>query len=108
MHLVVTQPAEFGTGDLIVSDGNWSEVHADRQAWNGVLLEAHRRNEKAVDDVLSAQDDFHLAIHRGVHRSGYDIILGGRVGRVETDSALATRGRIDQLRFGGTELAIRP
>src|ERR1700730_4112659 len=106
MHLVMTQAAEFRAGDLIISSGNGSEMHANRQAWNGVLFEAHCGDKKTVNDVLSAQDDFHLAIHRSVHRSGHDVILGGRVGRVETDSALAARGWVDQFRLRRTKLAI--
>src|SRR5258706_6013050 len=107
MHPVVTQSAQFRGGDLIISSGNGSEVHADRQAGNGILFEAHRRNKKAVDDVVSAQDDFHFAIYRRVHRSGNDIIFRGSVGRVETDSALAARRRIYQFRLRRTKLAIR-
>src|SRR5882762_9791373 len=106
MHLVMTQPAEFRAGDLIISGGNWSEVHMDRQAWNGVLFEAHRGNKKTVDDVMSAQDHFHFAIHRRVHRPGHDVVLGGRIGRVETDSALAARRWVYQFRLCRSKLAI--
>src|ERR1700733_3979937 len=108
MHLVVSKPAKLRAGDLIVSGGDWSEVHMDRETWNRILFEAHCGDKKAVDDILRPQDYFHFSIDRSVHRPAYDIIFGGRVGRVETDSALATRGRIDQFRFGGTKLAIRP
>src|SRR5258708_7080286 len=49
----------------------------NRQAGNGVLLKAHRGNKKAVDHVVSAQDDFHFAIDRRVHNSGHDIVFVG-------------------------------
>src|SRR3984893_11193370 len=106
MHLVVTQPAKFRASDLIISSGNGSEVHVDRQTGNGILFEAHRWNKKAVDDVVSAQDDFHFAIDRRVHRPAHDIVFGSRVGGVETDSALAARRWVDQFRLRRTKLPI--
>src|SRR6266404_547900 len=108
MHLVMTQAAEFRAGNLIISGGDGSEMHMDRQTGNGILFEAHRGNKKAVDDVVSAQDDFHFAIDWRVHRSAHDIVFGSRVRGVETDSALAARRWVYQFRLRRTKLAIGP
>src|SRR6267154_453078 len=108
MHLVMTQPAQFRARDFINPSSNRSEVHVDRKTRHHVLLEPHRRNKKAVDHILSAQDHFHFAIYWRVHRSAHDVVFGSSVRRVQTDGALAARRRIDQFRLRSAKLAVRP
>src|SRR5208282_3495907 len=106
VHLVVTEPAQFRTSDFEVTSFNWSEVHVDRQAGDGVLLEAHGRNKKTVDDVVRAQDYFHLTIHGHFHNAGDHVVLRRGIGWVQAQGRFATRGRVFQLRPGDSKLAV--
>src|SRR5512135_3012256 len=50
VHFVVAEAAKLGARDFVIADLGGSEVHVDCEARNRVLLEAHGRNKKAVDD----------------------------------------------------------
>src|SRR6266478_9962591 len=103
----MTQPAEFRASDLVVSRRNRGEVHVNGQAWHRVLLEAHGRNEEAVNHVVSSQDHFRFAAYRQVHRSCNEVVSGCGVGGIETHGAFSAAGWVDQFWLGCSEFAIR-
>src|SRR4051812_41555390 len=104
----MTQPAELRACYLVISGSDGREVHANGEAGHGILLETHQRNEKTVNDVMSAQNHFDLAVHWGVHGAGDDVVFGSGIGGVYADSALAARGGIDQFRLGAGKFSVRP
>src|SRR5207247_8625174 len=46
VHFVMTEAAQFRASDFVIPGLNGREVHVNRQAGDGVLLEAHAWNKK--------------------------------------------------------------
>src|SRR5260370_13776984 len=108
VHLVVAEPAQFRASDFEVTGFGWSEVHMDRKAWHGVLLEAHGRNKKTADPVMRAQNHFYLAAHGHFHNARHHIVLRRRIRRVEAQGRFSSRGWVFQFRLRDSKLAIWP
>src|SRR6266704_2113555 len=106
VHLVVSEPAKLRTGNLIIPCLNRCEMHTDRQTGHGVLFETECRNKETMNDVVSAQDHFDLPVHRHHHCSCYDVVFGGRVFRIETQSSFAPGRRVFELRLRCAKLAV--
>src|SRR5260370_14232770 len=106
VHLVVAEPAQFRASDFEVTGFGWSEVHMDRKAGHGVLLEAHGRNKKTVDHVMRAQNDFHLTADGHFHNARHHVVLRRGIRRVQTEGRFAARGWVFQLRLGDSKLAV--
>src|SRR5215472_1820921 len=87
VHLVMTEPAKLRAGKLELSGLNRREVHVNGQPRHGVLFEAHRRHEEAMDHVVRPQDHFNLAIHWHDHGSRDHVVLRSRIGRVQPQSS---------------------
>src|SRR5260370_15002011 len=104
----MTEPAKLGAENFIVSRLYRSEMHVNREAGHRILFEAHGRNKETVDDVVSAQDHFDLAVHRNHHRSRNDIVLRRGILSVETQSRFATGRGIFKLRVRCAKLAVGP
>src|SRR6266704_295234 len=106
MHLVVSEPAKLRTGNLIISCLNRCEMHMDRQTGHGVLFETECRNKETMNDVVSPQDHFDLTVHRHHHCSCYDVVFGGGVFRIETQSSFASGRSVFELRLRCAKLAV--
>src|SRR6266571_3278296 len=106
MHLVVSEPAKLRTGNLIISCLNRCEMHTDRQTGHGVLFETECRNKETMNDVVSPQDHFDLTVYRHHHCSCYDVVFGGGVFRIETQSSFASGRRVFELRLRCAKLAV--
>ena len=103
----MAEPAQFRAGDLVAADLGGGEVHVDRQAGHGILLEAHLWNKETVDDVVGAQNDFDLASDGNFHNAGDHVVLRCRVLRVQTQRGFAARRRIFQFRLGRAKFSVR-
>src|SRR5258706_6955228 len=81
-------------------------MYWDRQARNGVLLEAQRRNKKTMSDVLGAQNHFDRPVHGNGHTIHTDdVILRGNIFGVKTDRVFLI---VDELWIRPAELAVCP
>src|ERR1043166_9615842 len=65
-HLVMTQPAQLGTAQLVDSNLRGLEPGPDVHARHGILLDPERRNEERVDHVFGLELHRHRAAHGDV------------------------------------------
>src|SRR5262249_26989875 len=82
-------------------------MRLDRHAWHSVLLEAHGRDEEAVNDVLCSKLEVHYPAHRYYQGRRDNIVAAGRIGRIDAQRI----GFIWLSEFGGisgTEHGIGP
>ena len=76
-HVVVAQAAELRADDLVLADFRGGEMNRDRQAGDGVLLQAQFANIEIVDYVLRVKDQFDLVIYWNRESGNYDVIFSG-------------------------------
>src|SRR5215472_454096 len=108
VHLVVPQAAKLRAGKLEFAGLNGGEMHVNRETGHGVLFEAHRGDEEAVNHVMRAENHFDLTIHRHDHNAGDDVVFGSRVVRIETESTRAAEGCVVQFRARGAKFSVGP
>src|SRR5215467_768070 len=75
VHFVVPQSAKLRASKFKFAGLDGSEMHVNREAGHGVLLEAHSRYKETVNDVVRAKDDFDFAIDWNLHDSGDHVIF---------------------------------
>ena len=94
VHLVVTQAAQFGAGDFVISRFSRGEMHVDGKTGHRVLLEAHVGNKKTVDHILRLQGEIGFAVHGKIHDAADHIVLGVRIVHIHTQRVLFFRADV--------------
>src|SRR5260370_22269858 len=104
----MAEPAKLRASNLKFSRLNRREMHVNGQAGYGVLFEPHRRNEEAVDDVVSPKDYLDLTVDWHDHNSTNHIVLGGWIFCIQAERGFPASRSIFQLRLGQPEFSSRP
>src|SRR5262249_31545859 len=99
-------PAELRAGDLVNACSRGSELGVNVHARHGILLETHRRNEEAVDHVLSADFQLHRPVGRRNQGGGNNIVATRRIAGIDAQRIALLRAR-EPLRVNASENAIR-
>src|SRR5260370_11970171 len=94
----MAEPAKLRASNLKFSRLNRREMHVNGQAGYGVLFEPHRRNEEAVDDVVSPKDHLDLTVDWHDHNSTNHIVLGGWIFCIQAERGFHASRSIFQLR----------
>src|ERR1700735_4188126 len=81
----MTQPAELRANYFVLADFGGREVNRNRQAGDGVLLQAEFTDVKIVDNVLGVEDQFDLAIYWNRERWDYDVVFSGRIVGIDSE-----------------------
>src|SRR5579859_4945057 len=103
----MSQPAQLGARDLVVSNLCWQQMRMNLHAWDRVLLEAHGRNEKAVDDVLRPQHELDIAACGQDQCARNNVVLARPIGRINAQRvSLISSGK--PLRIHAPESPVRP
>ena len=98
--------AKFRTGNLKIPCLRGSEMHVDGKTGHGILLEAHGRNKKAVNNVLGTQDNFDFAVHRHYHCVHNNIVVGSGILWVKPERPFPTRRCVFKFWSRSAELAV--
>src|SRR6266481_1891111 len=77
----------------------------DVKAGHSVLLEAHSRNEKTVDDILRAETQIHIMSDRQDQRGRDNVIFSCGIAGINTEW-IAFLGMSEALRISSAELAV--
>src|SRR5579872_604603 len=102
----MTEPAQLGAGNLVITNLGWGEVHVNSKPRYRVLLEAEGRNKEAVNHIHRAKSQINFAIYRQIHSAGDDVVLCRGIRRIQPNRGFASCGWIHQLGVGAAILSV--
>jgi len=85
LHAGVTESANLAAEDGVVARGGGGELEAAEHTGDGVLLEAHARDEEAVNHVEGAQAQVDGAVGGQDQDGGDDVVVAVRVVRIKAE-----------------------
>jgi len=95
LHAGMAKAAYLGAEDGVNAGCDRGEMDMENLAGNGILFEAHRWNEEAMNDILRAEGEIDLMVYRQDQLTGDNIVLAMFVSWIEAKRI--TRSRCDDL-----------